>query len=357
MKNNSPSKKKEIISRQKIIFIGGIGTQDEFGGELTKNRLLLDKIHQEGLPCVTIDTYKCNHLFSKKLLVLLRTIFYTFFSTNYRFVISTSSPNAYQLLRLVSLSPFPHPIYYWVIGGLLGYRLKNNTYKHERYRRVKHFFVEGDLMKKQLASMGFYNVTTVPNFKKMQELPQIEKCNDGKTHFLFLSRIQEEKGCTLICECAKELNKKGYNGKYQIDFYGQVKQQYETLFNSYLAENDNLRYCGVLDLNDWANYSLLAKYHFMLFPSFWEGEGFPGVVVDASIAGVPIVASDWHFNKELVIDGYNGIIVKAKDQMSLLQAMESILKGDFDSLGMSRNSQSKSGNYDIAKFNIENMLC
>ena len=30
----------------------------------------------------------------------------------------------------------------------------------------------------------------------------------------------------------------------------------------------------------------------MLFPTYWHGEGFPGIVIDAFVAGLLVVATD-----------------------------------------------------------------
>ena len=42
-------------------------------------------------------------------------------------------------------------------------------------------------------------------------------------------------------------------------------------------------------------------------------------------AGVPVVASDWKYNSEIVIPGKTGILVKAMDREILVQALESTL--------------------------------
>ena len=63
----------------------------------------------------------------------------------------------------------------------------------------------------------------------------------------------------------------------------------------------------------------------MLFPTYYEGEGFAGTLIDAMAAGVPVIASDWKYNKEIVEDGKTGIIMHnslEKELLNILQEKE-----------------------------------
>lgn len=62
----------------------------------------------------------------------------------------------------------------------------------------------------------------------------------------------------------------------------------------------------------------------MLFPTFYYGEGFPGNVIDAYNAALPIIATDWLYNKDVIEDGKNGILVPIKDTHALCDAILSL---------------------------------
>ena len=61
---------------KRIIFIGGIGKTIEFGGELTKNKLIIERLkdycihNKKQLIC--IDTYNSNHDLKKKIRIIWR---------------------------------------------------------------------------------------------------------------------------------------------------------------------------------------------------------------------------------------------------------------------------------------------
>ena len=51
------------------------------------------------------------------------------------------------------------------------------------------------------------------------------------------------------------------------------------------------------------------------------GEGFPGVIIDAFISGLPVIASDWNLNSEIIEDGINGFLIEPKDANALAEKM------------------------------------
>jgi glycosyltransferase involved in cell wall biosynthesis len=53
------------------------------------------------------------------------------------------------------------------------------------------------------------------------------------------------------------------------------------------------------------------------FLSYWKGEGFTGVIIDAFIAGVPVIATGWNMNTEIIEDGINGFVIPPNDTVSL----------------------------------------
>ena len=113
-----------------------------------------------------------------------------------------------------------------------------------------------------------------------------------------------------------------------------------------LKELKNVKYEGFLNLTNVSGYCKLSSFDVMLFPSYWAGEGFPGVVIDAYIAGIPIIASDWNLNKEVVNDGKTGYIIKTKDVQLLYDAMLSFIKGEVNLKEMRKYCAKYAYNYD-----------
>ena len=65
----------------------------------------------------------------------------------------------------------------------------------------------------------------------------------------------------------------------------------------------------------------------MLFPTCYRGEGFTGAVLESMMAGVPVIATDWKYNSEIVKDGETGLICGSQSAENVYQAIQRV-RGD-----------------------------
>lgn len=336
------------MSAKKIILFGGVGSPLEFGGELSKNKEIVGRLTDLGCDITIIDTNRAGHSIVRLLKVFLKFFACALLHPKATFIFSTAFKNIYPLFKILYFTGIRLHIVYWAIGGNFSERVVDGAYKQKYVKLIDLFIVEGLKMKNRLAEVGFNNAYYAPNFKRVGELPAIHKFTDGKIHFLFISRIIPDKGCRYILNSVASLNNANLANKFVVDFYGTVDSSYAQEFNATVAALENANYNGSLTLLDESNYNVLAKYHYMLFPTYWYGEGFPGVVIDAYKAGVPVIASDFNLNQEFVKDGGTGIIVPVHDEKRLTEAMRDAIEGKFDCEAMSRNCQKEVAQYDTA---------
>lgn len=331
---------------KKIVFIGGVGSSKQFGGELTKNKTIIKKFISEGFTIKKIDTYKSRTSWHKKVKILLLFLYYHFLSPKSIFIYSTSPQNVYPLLKIMYYTPIiKHRIILWVIGGNFGKYTQERRFKLKYLKQIYLILVEGNKMKQELKSCGIENALVVPNFKQHINITP-DKYTDGRIHFLFLSRIMPEKGVSYILDCVERLNN-NYKEKFEVDFYGNIDNSYKEEFNARISVMDNVHYRNELNLNETQGYKILSRYQFMLFPTYWRGEGFPGVIIDSYIAGVPIIASNWNFNEEFIIHNVTGLLVPTHDINSLYKSMENVILLKYDISRMSYMCQSKAIEYSV----------
>ena len=163
-----------------------------------------------------------------------------------------------------------------------------------------------------------------------------------------MSRMNEKKGVSQIVESAKRLNSNGYGDKYIVDFYGTFEDEtYKTTILERIKCMDNVNYQGVLNMGENSGFDKLAEYTAMLFPTFWPGEGFPGVLIDALMAGLPVIASDWHFNPDIVEEGKTGVLIKTQDANSLYTAMKDVIEHRDKYVKMADYCQKTAAKYDV----------
>ena len=324
------------------MFVGPLGGgKVPNNGASIKNYYIRNALSACASKAIFIDTenWKSNPFVLLKLLVIV------LFLRHSKFVISANNLSAYRLLKLLNILQTEGDIYYWVIGGSIANWIKEHRVSAKTYRIVKLFIVEGKSMEETLNTCGFSNVLTIPNFKTIKYIPH--KNGDNEIFkFVFLSRITKPKGCDIILEASRKLNELGKEDRFSIDFYGPIDSNYKEEFLRRIDTIKNVHYKGFIDLRDTKNYDILASYDVMLFPTYWHGEGFPGIIIDAYIAGLPVIATDWSLNKDILENGVTGLLVPPHDAEALGKAMLKAINRTIDVKQMSLNCQSRALNYD-----------
>lgn len=332
---------------EKILFIGDCGNfKNTSNGVYAKNIQLFNRLKEVfvTLKHVNTNNWKKN---PSVLLNVLRSIW------QYRkkdIIISLNTYSSYKLIKIVKRL-FPSiRLNYFVIGGILpNFISKLEMKQRECYSIVKWFMVESQEMKRKMELLGYKNVIHIPNFKKIAYIPEKSTETSVPFRFVFLSRIIPEKGCDLIMEATRRINKEIGEDKFLVHFYGKIDDSYESQFLKIINEIPNAEYKGFLNLADVSNYDVLASYSAMLFPTFWKGEGFPGILIDAMIAGTPVIASEWGYNTEIIENGTTGIIIKSKNVDELANAMNSFICNHSKVAEMTRHCRIQAMEYDTAK--------
>lgn len=292
-------------------------------GDSMKNRLFLSRFKQVYDRVLPIDTVG----WKRKPWVLLKILIIIGNNRKSKVIISANPSSADRLIGIIKLFHFSNDFFYWVIGGSFHKMIVEGRFKVGKYIFLKGIFVQGQTMVESLNKSGLNNVVYVPNSKLINYHRLREKQRDGRTHFVFLSRVEEYKGCTDILKCVELLNNEGYGDVFDVTFYGHQSRdpQYLIYFSDKVHSLSNVEYKGVLNLLNDSNYDILSSYDCMLFPTYWEGEGFPGVVIDAYIASLPIIASDWNLNRDVIKDGQTGWIIPPHDITSLIDKMKFVI--------------------------------
>jgi glycosyltransferase involved in cell wall biosynthesis len=108
-----------------------------------------------------------------------------------------------------------------------------------------------------------------------------------------------------------------------LDVYGPVLETYKTRFHRRVETSPATTYCGILQPAE--QYAVLQRYDLLVFPTYYSDEGFPGTIVDSFIAGVPVLATDWKYNRELVNPGRTGEIYTARSREHLIATLNGYL--------------------------------
>ena len=91
----------------------------------------------------------------------------------------------------------------------------------------------------------------------------------------------------------------------------------------------------------------LGTYDAMLFPTWYRGEGFPGAVVDAYAAGIPVIASDWHDNAEVIAHLKTGVIFETGSVEQLIASIRLLLDQPEQLQQMKRAAAKEAARYHV----------
>lgn len=140
---------------------------------------------------------------------------------------------------------------------------------------------------------------------------------EDKCTFLYVARIQRDKGADEFMYAARQLKKQYDN--ISFDVVGSLTEEYEQPFKQ--LESD-----GIVTLYGWRNDTekFFEKCSCVVQPSYHEG--MSNVCLEAAATGRPLLASDIPGCKEAVVDGQSGYTFKVKDKDALLESMRKFMK-------------------------------
>ena len=226
------------------------------------------------------------------------------------------------LLKFFNLF-FHRDIHYVAIGGWLPDFLSNKPLLMKRLKSLSGIYVQTSNMLDRLNGMGFDNVHILSNFKKLPLL------NENELRFEFdacyglctFSRVIKEKGIEDAINAVKDLNNKYGKHLFYLDIYGNVDENQRDWFEAIKSKfPEFVSYKGGVKYNESVN--VLKGYYALLFPTYYEGEGFAGTLIDAMAAGLPVISSDWKYNPEFVRNNSTGLLFHTHDVKDLEEKID-----------------------------------
>lgn len=215
-------------------------------------------------------------------------------------------------------------LHYVVIGGWLPEFLKKRQRLSKWLKSFDAIYVETNTMRMALEEQGFTNISVMPNCKKLKILKPEELVYPTEEPYKLctFSRVMKEKGIEDAVNAVKEVNEEAGKIIYTLDIYGQIDsdqiQWFENLKSTF---PDYIKYTGVVSYEK--SVDVLKNYFALLFPTYYNGEGFAGTLIDAYSSGVPVIASDWKYNTELVNENV-GYIYKTQNNIALTELLNAV---------------------------------
>lgn len=148
-----------------------------------------------------------------------------------------------------------------------------------------------------------------PNVRKRPDVQRSPRPYERR--FVFVGKVSLEKGIAELARAADALGP-----EYVVDVYGPIDSELVSL----LSESE-ANYRGMLESKSVP--AVLSSYDVLVLPTFWAGEGYPGVIIEAFSVGLPVIATQLKGIQEIVEDGKDGILVPPKNVDELTRAIVS----------------------------------
>lgn len=202
---------------------------------------------------------------------------------------------------------YKRKVQYIVIGGWLADTLKTNNRIRKYVASFDGVFAETNIMVQNLKNVGIEKSYFLPNTRLIPENIKRKNISSNLIKVCTYSRVTEDKGILDAIKIIKKANKLLNKDTFFLDIYGKVSPEFSDKFYFYIKENKKIvKYCGIKNSDE--GVSTLTNYFCLLFPTFYEGEGFAGTILDGLAAGTPVIANDWKYNGEIINDGVTGFI-------------------------------------------------
>ena len=146
--------------------------------------------------------------------------------------------------------------------------------------------------------------------------------------FLMISRIIKDKGVYEYVEAARQAKKKNIKAKFQLLGETDVNHRRGIRtqeLQSWIGDG-TIDYLGVTDQVD----DMIKEADCIVLPSYREGT--PRTLLEGAAMGKPIIATDVPGCRQVVLEGKNGYLCKAKDSQSLYEALNRMYRQDKSTL-------------------------
>jgi glycosyltransferase involved in cell wall biosynthesis len=162
---------------------------------------------------------------------------------------------------------------------------------------------------------GKEKVVVIPNAVTCGELP-VRDFSGEKLNLLFVGRFAGNKGIHILMKAAEDLNKEGYKNRFHYHLVGKGP-----LYEDYIQKYNfpNVTFHGFA--SDEELKQMYLDNDIFVFPTLYEG--MPTVVLEAMVAGMPVVVSDTGATAEQV-DHSNGFLIEKNNVRALKWALQSL---------------------------------
>lgn len=316
-------------NKQQVIRILMIGPLPVLGGgaSVLFNQLVKELDEKPNVSLIVVDTgrKRGNSIFQHIILLIITSLKLIRNILNIDVVSFHSSPRGaiyfgpivYFITRIIK-----KPLIFRGFGGVFDVKYENGSFITRK--SIEKLLKSEKVLLETKALMNYFrqkfpkaNLVWYPNSRcAFKDKETVKERHSSEFKFIFLGHIKPSKGIYEIVQAANMIAEYTFT----VDIYGPLM---DGIKENVFHQNSKITYRGAV--NPENILQTLSKYDVLLMPTYYEGEGYPGVILEAYMTGIPVIASNWHAIPEIVEDGVSGILVPPKNPKALAEAMSSLI--------------------------------
>ena len=155
-----------------------------------------------------------------------------------------------------------------------------------------------------------------PNTQSKIDIRQQLRIPDEDTIFLFIGRLNKDKGVLDLAYAFKQLNIK----MMHLVLVGSDEQNMQDEVMNILGTSQNVHFIGHTNTPE----AYMATADVLFLPSYREG--FGSVVIEAAAVGIPAIASLIYGITDAVVDGETGLLHEPRDIEGIKSCMQQLVE-------------------------------
>ena len=194
---------------------------------------------------------------------------------------------------------------------------------YQRYGRVGRWLADRTFLRCPLVYMETHyllrafgnpsNFRWLPNTRDNATPPRAQRTEVRR--LIFAAQLWMDKGLAEALEACRALPEDCH-----LNVFGPVMRDTDlSLFDGH----PRATYGGVLEAGEMPR--ILNEHDLLLFPSYRMHETYPGIIIEASQCGVPVIAARWGDIAEIVHHEQDGLLVEPRSAAELQAATERLL--------------------------------
>lgn len=221
-------------------------------------------------------------------------------------------------------------IYHFEAGGFGSLSNKLNTFQNyfalKAYKNPDAVIILSKSLEDEIKWINPRHIYIVSNGIQDQFKNKLIRSNNPKEiNILTVGFLSETKGVLIALEVANLLKKKAYKFKWYFigSWQSQKFKRKAQEILSVLDVHDVVSFPGSKHGEEKWKYYIEADI--FCFPTFYENEAMPLVILEAMMMQLPIITTKWRAIPDIIDDNINGLLAPIKNPKVLAEAMEKLI--------------------------------